>query len=192
MCKSIISLTIFILLILSGCVRTYKLVPATEFEFQSFSINLPSEWNLSPYNFGSQSLTLTKDGELLNHLILISNIKTNQRLFQNINKKGMPSFSTNSTLSDLQTFITASIGLLYEKEFSIETSQQQEIMINGHPATKFLINYQSETGLERSGIVVGIIKNDKLSILWYDAASLHYFDQYAPEVNNIIQSIRII
>ncbi|TWA93091.1 hypothetical protein FBY14_102266 [Azospirillum brasilense] len=184
------------LVALSGCVH-YALIPSTEKVTvrSGMTIQPGIEWNritaLGAADTGNLDFW-TVDGEQLDLLILAAGIEDGKPLFNitGSNEKP-PAYRAGMPTEDLSSLFEAAFTKTFKaKVFTVRSLKPQTVA--GGEGIRLDFSFSGEDELDRDGVAVLVQKNGKLYMVAHQGARLHYRPKYAPEVDRIIASMRII
>ena len=184
-----ITLLGLVALLLASC-APYSLVPADKpVKFNGFSITPQADWNKAGYKPGPKAESWTSNGEVLDQLLLIGNITPGEALLKSQNKNlPMPKFSDDMLPFDVENLVKTSLKNRSNGEIDVTSYDLQPAQFGSVAGFRFNIRYFTPGGLLQTGDVLGAIKDDKLYLLIYTAANLHYYQNRLPEVENIFKS----
>ena len=204
LCLAVLSVT--------GCATHYTLVePERRLMGNLYTIEPQRSWNRS---LEGKVEVWTVDGPLLEAVRFINGLEDGQTLLEEGGKDPkMPRFRAHMTATEVQEFFVGSVKSIAGdtdtamiargwvpsagvRAANINASTLQAA--NLRPAKfgrlsgfRFDISFLSREGLERAGMVIGVIHKDKLYLIVYTAAREYYFPRYKGDVEQIFASIRV-
>ena len=190
MIKSIVKIFLTVNLLLLVACAPYSLVPANNaVDLKGFSVTPGADWNKSAHKPGAKAESWTSNGEVLDQLILIGDINDGEALLKTQNKSlPMPKFTADMLPFDVENLVKTSIKNLANGEIEVQTENLQPASFGGVPGFRFNITFFTQGGLLKTGDVLGAVKNEKLYLMIYTAADLHYYRNRLPEVEKIFAS----
>lgn len=179
------------IIFLTGCSQ-YTLVKTEPINIKGISVTPGSSiWNKVPaigLNDGTQ--TWTADGLLLNSITFFSAIKEGKTLFKVRKKEQYPLFAPDMLAPDIVEFFESSLAKRYDTTITATTGLKP-MKIDGLNGFQFTIEFAGQLDIPRLAYVVGVIKNEKLYMIMYQATKLYYYDKYLTDVMSIINTVRL-
>ena len=135
----------------------------------------------------------TVDGPLLQELIFFSGIKKGKPLFPpqpQAKEKELPVFSDKMTALEVRDLLVTTLSR--RNLFSVETTNLRPWQFGNIDGFRFGLSLVTDDGLNKQGFAVGTIRNDKLYLIAFSAAEVHYFGKYKDTVEQLLSSIEVI
>jgi hypothetical protein len=135
----------------------------------------------------------TVDGPLLQELIFFSGVKDNEPLFPTVTSNTqdkLPNFDEKMTALEVRDLLVATLSR--RNQFSVETKGLRPWRFGNIDGFRFETSLVTEDGLNKQGFAVGTIRDNKLYLISYSAAEVHYFGKYKDTVERLLSSIVII
>ena len=130
--------------------------------------------------------TWTVDGFSLERLVFYTNVADGQPIVPTgARPVPPPPFSKSMTDVDLMDLALATF---FPREAA--PSDLHDVQFGAVPGFRFDVRYQLQNGLERRAHIAGAIVHDHLQLIVYDAAALHYYEHYWPDVDGLLGSLR--
>ncbi len=189
---------ILVVAALSGCVSTqYAQVVQGPVVFEGMSLTATDAlWNRAPGVFtgflhpGSEMWT--RDGLLLDRLLLINAIGNSQALFKsNDPDNPFPLYRNGMLPNEIAELTVASLTKLFGGGALIESGKLRPQRVGQQRRAMFDLTVVSSEGANLSGRALTFIANDQLYLLVYLAAEIHYFDKHWPQVESLFESIQV-
>lgn len=182
-------------LALAGCLPAYKLVPATETHVagKRLVVTPGSEWNLLPRspNQTEWDETWTLNGPLLDAVVFVGGLPDGKSLL--IQKKKddqkVPVFRADMTPQDLVSMLEASYRVRGITVFDIESVDPADFLAGKGLRVRY--QYAPNDGMERKGVCVARVVDQKLYAIKLEGVSSHYFDAALPEFDQMVASARL-
>lgn len=133
----------------------------------------------------------TVDGSGLNEIVFLTGIGNDQPIIPGSDdKKKIPVYRSGMTAIEIAEAIQAVFVSSGVTNFQLQRLRPHQIgKVRGF---RFDFSYATKSGLEMRGLVAGAVKDDKLSVIMYDAPRLYFFDKYKGEVESMVDSARFI
>ncbi len=180
-----------ILLLLSACSGIgYTLVPADKPQKMGFYTVTPSsEWNRYARTGGGHE-RWTIDGFMLQNLRFFNGIEDGKPLLPPApgrKKEKLPVFRKAMTASEIQEF---TVDTFARAGFAdVRATGLAPARFAGLPGFRFSMNMATSEGLDFQGLVLGVVKDDRLHLIVYTGASQYYFPAHLEAVEQILASI---
>lgn len=180
---------LFSCLFVAGC-QTYSLVQAERVSIdEGYSVDPGREWNKRTTG---EAQIWTVDGETLQALHLYEGLEDGDALFKLLDgdkQELLPKYSKNMSLLDVREFIEASFvqfGFANMKTLKFEPAK-----FAGNDGFRADFTFTSKNGLRNQGFAAGAKLGDKLYLIIYRGAKLHYYDKYLREVEDVVRSVQL-
>ena len=177
------------LLLVAGC-ATYTLVQRGE------RVSLGGAFDLDPQRAWSRLSTgkietWTVDGTLLHSVSLYKGIEDGAPIVTpqpSLTAKDLPRFEKEMTSIEIRELIEATIAKVHN--VTIRPLDTRSWSFGGTDGFRFEFRYRSKEGLNMRTSAVGTILEDKLYLIGFTGADLHYYDTYLKDVEAMIASIK--
>ena len=182
----------FLALLCASCAQ-YSLVGPGRTTVEGVGLEPGLAWNraVGPTS-GPSTETWTIDGPLLDSLIILAGVPDGKPLAL------LRGESTDKLAPFRKTMTPSEVMDLFEATFSAEMKTTVLEARNLHPITlggadgfRFEASYTGANEVECEMVVAGAISGDRLYLLVYRGARLHYFPKYLPEFERIVGSARL-
>jgi hypothetical protein len=175
---------------LSSC-SVYQLVKPGNVKIgDAFSVHTDVAWSKVE---SGKTESWTIDGLGLQALQFTKGLEHGETLYnqQHVNaKSSLPKFTKDMSPLEMKDFIVASsvaIGALKIREENFEP-----IKIGTQRAYRADFRYTMEDGLERLGFAIGFVKDEKLYLIMYTGAALHYYPLRKDDVDRLLETVKIL
>lgn len=177
--------------LLSACVQFTLVEKSKRVTFDdTYSLAPQIAW--SKHSEGDVELW-TVDGPLLQELIFFTGIANGKPLFPpqpQAKEKELPVFSEKMTALEVRDLLVATLSR--RNQFSVETKDLRPWQFGNIDGFRFGLSLVTEDGLNKQGFAVGTIRNDKLYLIAFSAAEVHYYGKYKGTVEQLLGSIEVI
>lgn len=182
-----------VLVLLAGCVPTYQLVQPTPAYVESLELHPTSTWNKAPNSNAydrKDSQEWTKDGLLLDRLLIISGVPDGEPLTKDPRKDAaLPPFRSDMLPNELEELFEATIVKLYgEGNSAVSTKNLRPHRFGEHRGVLFDIEASVTESPNYKGLVGAFIVDGELYTIMYLATEIHYFDKHFAEAEALIKS----
>jgi len=181
-----------LLCFLAGC-ETYTLVEANApvTMAQTYTVQPQIKWSK---RVQGKFESWTVDGPLIEELSFVNGIESGDSLVEPdpyaSDEVEYPEFRSGMTALEIQDLYEATLSKFQASQ--IATEGLRPLSFGAQPGFRFDFSYVSQDGLKRSGMVVGFVRDEKLYLIAYTAAALHYYDRYKGTVERLVASITIL
>jgi len=177
------------LIFLAGCNNNYSLIKPTSHNLSGMSVKPNVAWNQAPNSVGKNVTSWTTDGQLLNEVLFFQGIESGQALINKRQKdQELPIFRDDMLPNEIMEMFEATVSLMTNSTL-ISTSNLKPRMVDNTPGFEFDLDYISRNEVERRGHAVATVRDNKLFLIYYQAASLYYYDQSVENFDQIVNSI---
>jgi hypothetical protein len=189
-------LTLFLVTFLSACVA-FSMVepgPATVGDLQ---LDASVAWNQAPSAMSpaarSGTKVWTRDGLLLDRIIIIPGVPDGESIFKATNKsQALPAFKADMLPNELEELTESSISKLFgEGQTAVTTMNLRPHRFGENSGILFDVETAVSDGPDYRGFVGAFVNEDKLYMLIYIAAQPFYYDKHRDEAEAVIRSARI-
>lgn len=152
-------------------------------------------WNRAPrtlYDIPREE-NWTMNGPMLDSLAFIGGLESGRPLVRWQNRREIrqvPNFRADMTPPEIAAMIE-SFYRIRAGSLRFEMTGLQPRTFLGHPGFQFDYTHLGGNELEREGRVVGTVIGNRLYMILFDAARMHYFPATIGEVERIIDSARL-
>jgi hypothetical protein len=131
----------------------------------------------------------TASGVPLDTIMFVTDLEDGQSIYKaqrNANTQ-YPTFKSDMLPNELVELITSSISI-QSGATTIDTLSLAPRQFAGAPGFDLIYERTGQDEVTRRGRAAGAIINEKLHLVVYEAARLYYFDQYAAQAEQLIDS----
>lgn len=157
------------------------------------TVTPPQDWNRDGSRPGKKARSWTRDGYSLNQITFFGNIEGGEMLYRDRNKKTqpLPKFSSSMLIPDIVTWFEANKRIVFGTAL-FEVSAVEPFQFAGHPGFRFKYNFvTSADELKKRGDAAGAVIDDKLYLINYVGADIHYFDKDHAQFEAILASAKL-
>lgn len=183
---------------ISGCATGFSLVTVGMVQVQDMNVRASSSWNRAaathtPYA-RSGAETWTKDGMLLDRLVLSPAIPDGQPIIVSRNKSAaLPVFRADMLPNELEELVESSIVKLFgEGGAVVNTENLRPHRYGENVGIRFDIDATISDGPPYKGTAGAFIAAGKLYLIYFLGAVPHYYDKHLVEASAIIDSATLI
>lgn len=182
-------LALFVCFLAAGC-QIYSMVPAERVSIgDGFTVEPSIRWNKRS---ADNAQIWTVDGEALQAVHFYEGLKEGDTLFkvQDTSKQEkMPKYSAAMTLLGIRDFIEASIAQTGYTNY--KTTKFQPAEFAGKDGFRIEFTFTNKNGLRNDGFATGAQVGDRLYLVIYRGARLHYYGKYLKNVEDMVRSIQL-
>ena len=181
-------------IILSGCTTTYSLVSPGAVAVDSLTVQIGNGWNRAPSmqtrSARSNAETWTKDGLLLDRLVIIPGVADGESLLVSRSESAaLPVFRADMLPNEIEELVESSMLKFFGEGNSVVSSEGlRPYRFGDHVGFMFEVDAIVSDSPRYRGLVGAFIANNELYILYYLAAVPYYFDKHLVEAQRAIQS----
>ncbi len=181
---------------LTGCVTGFTLVESGAFSTAGLQVEAGDGWNLTPSmltpNARRDSRTWTRDGLLLDRLVLIPGVEDGETLLvDRTGKVALPTFRKDMLPNEIEELTESTLVKFFgEGNAAVSTSALRPHSFGDNVGIMFDISAEVTDGPAYRGSVGAFISNDKLFTVWYVAAIPHYHGKHSELAQAVIASAR--
>lgn len=194
-------------LLLAGCagggvggggfgISPYRLMQPKEHDVaRTLRVTPTMRWNRAPrttYDIGREE-NWTLNGPMLDSLTFIGGLESGNPLVRRQRRRDIrqvPDFRADMTPPEIASMIE-SFYRIRAGSVRFEMTGLQPRAFLGQPGFQFDYTHLAGDELERQGRVVGAVIGNRLYMILFDAARLHYFPAAIDEVERIVESARL-
>jgi len=187
-------LPIVLVAMLSGCATGFTLVTVGTVQVQDMSVRAGSGWNRAAATYTpyarSGTETWTKDGMLLDRLVISPAIPDGQAIIVSRNKSAaLPLFRADMLPNELEELVESSIVKLYgEGSAVVNTMNLRPHRYGETVGIRFDIDVTVSDSPPYKGTAGAFIVAEKLYLMYFLGAVPHYYDKHLAEASAIIDS----
>jgi hypothetical protein len=179
----------------SACTTvSYQLVVPGVNSLGDLQVTAGSGWNLASSRStpgqrpGSQ--TWTKDGLLLDRLVIIPAVSDGESIFKSRDKSAaLPPFRAGMLPNELEELTESTIVKMFgEGAAAVSTENLRPWGFAHQPGVMFDIRAAVTESPDYRGTVGAFVANKQLYMIMYIAATPHYYDKHKAEAEAVIQS----
>jgi len=185
------------MLLLGGCITFYA-VPPGEVKVSQLALNTTTTWNQAPASWTrfsrSDSKTWTRNGILLDRIMIIPGLEEGQALFRQVSEaEALPVFNAGMLPNEIAEFTESSINKLFGESGSVvETSGLRPQRFGNDRGVLFDLKVNLSDGPDYQGVAGAMIVDKKLYLVIYVAAVPYYYDASLDDAMAIIESARVV
>lgn len=195
---TILRLTLAIAMaLLAGCAPFTLINPERQTVGDVISVQPGTKWNkITNHNFQGKVEVWTLDGSVLNTLVFFTGVPGGEPLFTrrvmgSDQGEKPPVFKSSMNPVEIQELLEATVARFFQTTLA-EGRNLKPVPIAEGKGFRFETRLVGRDEVERAGVFVGTIRNQKLFGAWFQGAKLHYFDRYLPEFERIVSSARFV
>lgn len=185
-----------ILVTLCGCVTGYALVPPGPVRVGSLELQPDSAWNRAPPTMlrfaGKNGEVWTRDGPLLDRLILIGGVHDGEPVFASERRDAaMPVFRAGMLPNEIEELTDASVAKLFgEGAAAVGTSGLRPHRFGDERGVLFDLDIAVSDGPRYRGLAGAFTVGGDLYLMLYIGAEPYYFEKHLPAATAVITSAR--
>lgn len=191
--------TLFLgILLLGGCTALFSLVPPERQTVgDTISVQPGMKWNkITSHNYQGKVEVWTLDGPTLNTLVFFTGVPDGEPLFTRRAMGGgqgekPPVFKATMNPVEIQELLEATVARFFQTTIA-EGRNLKPVPIAEGKGFRFETRMMGRDEVERAGVFVGTIRNQKLYGAWFQGAKLYYYDRYLPEFDQMVASARLV
>lgn len=182
------SLFIFVLiLMLSGCAMYTLVEPHRTTIGGLYTVDPQIPWSEAT---SGKTQIWTVDGPALQELRFVNGIADGESPFVGLlEEEKSPKFRKGMTSLEIKDLIVD--GLSVMGAYQIDIHKVAPVQFVAHDGIRMELDFVTEAGLEKSGLVVGSVIHEKLYLIAYSGIRAHYFAKHKDHVEHIIDSIQV-
>jgi len=191
-------LSMLIVTMVAGCAATapYSLLETGPVTVGTLQVDADAGWNAAApalLRYQRQgAATWTRDGLLLNRMILIPDIGAGETLFKEPNKTAVyPRFRSDMLPHEVAALVESSLTKIFgEGETLTSSTNLRPATYGGVDGFAFEVALSFSDGPDYRGDVGGFIADGRLNLVIYLGAVPYYYDQHRERAERIIASTR--
>ncbi len=190
-------LLLAIVVALSGCATGYSLVTAGSVAVQDLNVQVGAGWNKAPGmqtpSARSGAQTWTKDGMLLDRLVIVPGIPDGEAILVSRNKSAaLPVFRADMLPNELEELVESTmLKLLGEGQSVISTENLRPHRFGDINGILFNLTATVTDSPKYRGSVGAFVAGDRLYLLYFLGAQPYYYDKHRAEAEAVIQSAHL-
>jgi hypothetical protein len=173
-------------LLVAGC-ATYSLIePKRTAVGDLYTVEPQIRWSAT--RVGGVEIW-TVDGPSLQAIRFLKGLRDGDPLFEGKTQAKRPQFKKDMSASDIMEFVVDSLSVQGSQK--IATRNLRPAPFGNNPGFRFEMSFVSREGLDQEALVEGAVIAERLHLIIYSGARAHYFPKYKPEIERLIESIRM-
>lgn len=134
----------------------------------------------------------TIDGPVLQELHFAAEIEDGDELFPpNPQRKAeLPKFLKSMSALEVAELYRDTVLKVGAANFEILGIEPKTVA--GKPGFRFEFDFATGGGLEKSGVAEGVLEDEKLYLIVYTGAKLHYYPKNLPDAEQVMKSVEIL
>lgn len=176
-----------LIMMLTGC-ATYTLVEPNRTEIGDlYTVEPQIPWSEST---SDKTQIWTVDGPALQELRFVNGIEDSESPFVGLlEEEKSPKFRKGMTTLEIKDLVVDGLSIM--GAYKIKMKKVKPFQFGVHEGFRMELDYVTEDGLEKSGLVVGSVIKEKLYVIAYTGARAHYFAKHKDHAEKIIDSIQM-
>ena len=194
-----ILLSVAVFAALAGCVPTYSLVQTGTVAVGNLQVVAPPLMNQAPPvhapTLRKDSVMWTADGPLLDQIIVIPGVADGETLINapRNSSAALPSFRADMLPNEIEELAESTFVKLYGEGNAVVTTEGLRPHRYGdHRGVMFDVTATITDAPMQKGTVGAFIADEKLYMVFFLAATPHYFDKHKDSAAATIQSARLV
>jgi len=182
---------------LAACVAPFSLVTPGVVGVENLTVQAGSGWNNAPIHqrqfARKQSVAWTKDGLLLDRLVIIPGVPDGEPLLTTRDKTAaMPVFRADMLPNELEELFESTIVKFFgEGQAVVNTENLRPHRFGDDRGVLFDLSATVTESPEYKGLVGAFIVDGKLYVLYFLGATPHYYGKHIAEAEAVIKSATI-
>jgi len=175
----------------------YSLVGAGPVAVQALIVDAGSGWNRAPSHHTRSARenteTWTKDGMLLDRLVIIPGIRDGESILQSQSETAaLPIFRADMLPNEIEELVESSMLKLFgEGRAALSTENLRPHRFGTNMGVLFDLSATVTDSPAYRGLAGAFIADDKLYMMYFLGAVPYYFDKHKNEATAIIESARL-
>ncbi len=194
-----ILLSIGIIAALAGCVPTYSLVQTGTVAVGNLQLVAPPAMNQAPPvhapTLRKDSVLWTADGPMLDQIIVIPGVADGETLIvaPRNSSAALPAFKAGMLPNEIEELAESTFVKLYgEGNAVVTTAGLRPYRFGENRGFMFDVDVTITDSPKQKGTVGAFIADDELYMVFFMAATPHYFDKHKDAATATIQSARLV
>lgn len=191
-----------LLLPLAGCAVAYALVEPERVSIgEAFTVEPRMAWNRIGETLAKGPVVVwTAEGPQLDSLYFFPGVEDGEPLLEAVGQPGraaagetdaLPRFRRDMSANAIMELFEATMVRLTGSVVAASTNLRP-VQFAGVPGFRFDFGYTTKDELERSGFVVGAVRDEKLYMIFFQGTRIYHFGKYREEAEHIIASASFI
>jgi len=183
-------------MLVSACVAYSAVKPGTV-EVGSLHLDPSMTWNAAP-NVSTgytnrQTQVWTRDGLLLNRIIIVPGVADGKPIFRQTDKsQALPVFEADMLANEIEELVESSIVKLFgEGQAAVQTESLRPNRFGTNRGLMFNMVVSVSDGPDYRGVTGAFVHEQQLYLLMYFGAEPYYYEKYREEAESLIKSARI-
>lgn len=173
-------------LLVAGC-ATYSLIePKRTAVGDLYTVEPQIRWSAT--RIGRAEIW-TVDGPSLQAIRFVKGLGDGETLFEGKTQAKRPQFKKDMSASDIMEFVVDSLSVQGSQK--IAARSLRPVPFGNNPGFRFEMSFVSREGLDQEALVEGALIAERLHLIIYSGARAHYFPKFKPEVERLMESIRM-
>ncbi len=127
---------------------------------------------------------------MLQELRFIKGIEDGEALFRGRAGRKFPPFKSKMTAIEIKELFETSLARIEVARLKTQNLRPESF---GHAqGFRFEFTYVLTSGLEKQGLALGAVIDEKLHMIIYSGTRLHYYPKHKEDVDRLVRSIRMI
>jgi len=186
----------FAIFLLAGCAAYGLVKPERQTVGGVISVQPGVEWNkVAMHGYQGKIEVWTLDGLSLNTLMFFTGVPDGEPLFtargESTKQEKPPVFRATMNAIEVQELLEATVARAFQTTIVEGHDLKPASMASGR-GFRFETRMVGRDEVERDGVFVGTIRNQRLYGAWFQGAKLHYFARYLPEFDNLVASAQLV
>ncbi len=182
---------LFFVLLLTAC-QNYTLVKKEQTSVDGISLMPVGAWNTVPtYHTFNGVPTWTADGTYLNAILFFSNIEDGKPLVKPRGEDAFPNYSSSMLPNEIMELTKST----FAKLFTTTVSDEGEIApykTESGMGFQFSFKFADQDGLTRKILATSQVKDEKLYMVVYYAADMHFYQKDLYSVQQMMKSMTLL
>ncbi len=185
------------LIVFAGCVAPFSLVVPGAVAVADLTVQAGGGWNNAPSHQWAysrpDSVAWTKDGLLLDRLVIIPGVPDGEPVFISRDKTAaMPAFRSDMLPNELEELVESSIVKYFgEGRAVVSTENLRPQRFGDNRGVMFDMTATVTESPEYRGLVGAFVSDDKLYLMYFLGATPHYYGKHLGEAEAVIKSATI-
>jgi hypothetical protein len=185
------------ILLLAACAPYALVKPERQTVGGVLSVQPGIAWNrITMHNYQGHIEVWTLDGPGLNTLLFFTGVPDGQPLFtvraMGAHEGEKPAvFRSTMNAVEIQELLQATVSRYFQTTI-VEGHNLKPVPVANGQGFRFDTRMVGRDEVERDGVFVGTIRNQKLYGGWFQGAKLHYYARYLPEFDQMVASAQLV
>ena len=181
----------------AGCAVNCPFCATGQAGFAQMAVDNTGGWQLTVDTFARGGRVSSEDGmtaTLTNDatkaaLQFLNGLEDDQPLFRSRDDAKRAKFRKGMTASEIAELVTDSLAAVGAEKV-VATGLRPEPFA-GTEGFRFDLRFQTKSGLEKQGFVVGAVVKERLYLIMYSGLVDHYFAKHREDAERVIRSVRV-